>query len=421
MGLSKTIRGSLSAIGLGGTKEPGGKQEGVSLQHAWGDEPPEFSIHQPRYTPRQSDVALCERVINAYHAARAAEGCLRSDELPADDAWQEIGDKHHAEFQKLLTKRDVRGVATVLANALQNPVTFGLNWDESNRQAFEIAAQESDSSGFGLTLADRLISLGEAVGALGAEYGDHSVCANLSNAGLTQIYQDIESAVDFRLGVPECFGLFGIRAGRHMVHPMLASHAYAAWRIRQVLDGLPKARVCEIGGGYGGLAYYVAQSSPKSYTILDLPIVNALQGYFLGRTIGPEAVRLFGEPAGQGALQILPYWEIANIPDDSVDLVVSQESLPEIDRKIAASMLAEAHRITQGLFLSINHESAARIHQGGFKHNVVAELAAEQRGFHRAYRFPTWLQRGLVEELFELPHVRDQRIHARKSTAAGWA
>ena len=45
---------------------------------------------------------------------------------------------------------------------------------------------------------------------------------------------------------------------------------------------------------------------------------------------------------------------------------------------------------------------AARVGHEGFEHGLVSDLVAKNGGFHRNYRFPTWIRRGHVEELYEL-------------------
>ena len=127
---------------------------------------------------------------------------------------------------------------------------------------------------------------------------------------------------------------------------------------------------------------------------------------------------MFGEPMGEQTLNVLPYWEMSRLPGRSVDIVVNQESLPEIERANAEAYVADIERATRGLFLSINHESAARVGDQGFEHNLVSDLVAKNGGFHRSYRFPTWIRRGHVEELYELDSVRSQRINSPTTTSA---
>ena len=63
-------------------------------------------------------------------------------------------------------------------------------------------------------------------------------------------------------------------------------------RLREIASemNLPSPRICEIGGGMGGAAYYAARLGAAHYTLIDLPVMNALQGYFLPASL----VGMFG-------------------------------------------------------------------------------------------------------------------------------
>ena len=72
---------------------------------------------------------------------------------------------------------------------------------------------------------------------------------------------------------------------------------YAAARIEAAIATFllrrdPPPRVVEIGAGYGGMAYWLIQMTAMEYTIVDLPLVNVIQGYFLARSLGesPQSV-----------------------------------------------------------------------------------------------------------------------------------
>ena len=58
-------------------------------------------------------------------------------------------------------------------------------------------------------------------------------------------------------------------------------------------------KIVEIGGGYGGLCYWSFKTFADrltSYIIIDLPWVNAIQGFFLKKTMRREAVAFCTDP-----------------------------------------------------------------------------------------------------------------------------
>ena len=172
--------------------------------------------------------------------------------------------------------------------------------------------------------------------------------------------ESLLEAIDQRLGVkltfpnpfPDEFGLMSTRGiiGVRAVHAI-----YQAWRIRELLRGIPNPRVVEIGGGLGRTAFYSSQLGVEDYTIIDLPFTAVAQGYFLMRTLGEEKVILHGESAAAESkiklLQPSAFLEST----DRVDLIVNVDSMTEFDRETADRYWRQIKRGSTK-FLSINHE-----------------------------------------------------------------
>jgi hypothetical protein len=62
--------------------------------------------------------------------------------------------------------------------------------------------------------------------------------------------------------------------------------------------------VVELGGGFGGLAYYLIRDNPQvTYLDFDLPEATALASYYLMRSLPSLSIQLYGEvDLGQGPL-----------------------------------------------------------------------------------------------------------------------
>ena len=129
----------------------------------------------------------------------------------------------------------------------------------------------------------------------------HDVSAQTTDQILDQIDGALGLKLDFpnpfpnELGLPSSRGILGFRS----IHAI-----YQAWRIAQIAKGRRDFKVMEIGAGLGRTAYFSNIFGVKNYTIVDIPLTNAAQGYFLGRVLGPDAVRLNGE-VGSGQLNIM--------------------------------------------------------------------------------------------------------------------
>jgi len=118
-----------------------------------------------------------------------------------------------------------------------------------------------------------------------------------------------------------------------------------------VLDppGFAGWRVCEIGGGYGGLAHvFLAAaramgSAPPFYRLFDLPEPTALQRRFLN------------ELGWEGSFEVSTLEEEESAPAAACDLVISNYALSELDEptqlRYSRALLERARR---GVFLTIN-------------------------------------------------------------------
>ncbi|MHC4579852.1 MAG: putative sugar O-methyltransferase, partial [Planctomycetota bacterium] len=346
------------------------------------------------------DLEITKRVMNAFHFALQKENSIATEDLPRNDLWEKIRYRSQAKFIELLLKRDVSQIANILVNALHHPISYGLCWD-SKHLSYEEACSENAPK-LATLIADRFISLAEAAGVVYVEFPEWGRWGKNIYLNLSEVYEQVEQKTGLSLAIPECFGLYGVQTGKHTIYLMTPSHAYAAWRMHELLNGEQNSRVCEIGGGYGGCAYYAFQRPFRKYIIIDLPVINVLQGFFLMKTCGSDNVHLYGEENEERPVHVLPYWMIEEMPSKSFDLTISQTSLTEIDRKNAELYIKEIARTTQYYFLNINQESGAGVGYKDFQHNIVPALVAEHGGFKRRYRFPWWIRKGHIEELYEI-------------------
>jgi hypothetical protein len=156
---------------------------------------------------------------------------------------------------------------------------------------------------------------------------------------------------------------------------------------------LPRGgRVGEIGAGLGRVAYYARCLGIADYTIVDVPIVNV---------IGPDRIVLCGEarPHDTSSVVIAPAQSFGDASLGSFDLVLNQDSLPELGPTVAADYVRKIRGCAQR-FLSINHEAETAI-SASSRHQVVHRVVDEVGGHRTIHRFPYWLRTGYVEELFE--------------------
>ena len=163
--------------------------------------------------------------------------------------------------------------------------------------------------------------------------------------------------------------------------------------------------ILEIGAGTGRTAYYASKFGIKDITILDLPYVCILSGYYLIKALPNEDVVLYGEnPHDETpSIKILPYWCIQEIPDQTLDLTLNQDSFPEINYNTVMEYLSQIHRTTKHYFLSINQEGECQ-QTGPDRLQLVVPQLMNKLGnaYKRIYRFPYWEREGYIEELYKV-------------------
>ncbi len=155
---------------------------------------------------------------------------------------------------------------------------------------------------------------------------------------------------------------------------------YYAHAIAELVGSQQEALVAELGGGFGGLGFYVARDNPGfTYANFDLPETIALASYYLFRSLPNVSIRLYGEEepwttslASPGIL-LLPSFEIVKMPTKSVSVSFNSYSLAEMSPATIHTYLDQIARITKGYFLHVNHNRNAIL---GADH-----FGVEERGF----------------------------------------
>jgi hypothetical protein len=120
---------------------------------------------------------------------------------------------------------------------------------------------------------------------------------------------------------------------------------------------LKPARICEVGGGYGGFAYYYLRDNPESsYLDLDLPENLALTAYFLMASFPEQGFSLFGEPTGK-RITLLPSFELRKIPSAEFDVLFNSYSFAEMSPETIGEFVSFSSRAvrSEGFVFHVNH------------------------------------------------------------------
>lgn len=345
----------------------------------------------------QEDIEIASRLLASYHAMVSNESKhIAPIDQPHSGIWEMVKHEFHGEFYRLMAEGDITGFASFMRNGLRTGLGYGLGTGPGAFKAMSVAGEAREASV--LLLLDRLASLAEAIGALPHENPEQGRYGENIAISATELVDRIESTVGARIGRPPVIGEFGLFVDGQIIDPRVPDDVYTSWRMREIASTFGLSNFCEIGGGLGGTALQTIRLGVPRYTIIDIPSVSMMQGWFLLKALGKDAVCLYGEPDIGQPIVLLPYWKFSSC-DAAYDLILNRDSLPEIPEKQARGYIAEIARLNAA-FLSINQESQGSTDQPGISQLRVSEMVEKEPTLRRASRSPHWTRKGYVEELF---------------------
>ena len=350
-------------------------------------------------SPSADEPAMAERLIAAHRRAMADDPA--NHRRRAEDIWSTLTALCHQELADLLKRRDVAGLSAYLRDAHAMGITQGIT--QGNVTTPLLRARPEARRLEHARFVDNLVSLAESMGLLDVESPEqHGRWAENLHVDPDDLIDRIGAAAGVPVVPPPvCGSMLGIGTAAGVVSGRDLLALYASLRIRAV-SPVAKPVVCEIGGGLGGVGYYLAKAGAvRRHTIVDLPLVNVLQGYYLMRSLPGVAVRLYGErPDPAAVVEVMPTFAFAADPTP-IDVLFNMDSMPEMHPDYATGYLRDARRRSAKLFLSINQEARA-LRTPTDAQSVVHELAGAVGGYRRQYRFRHWLKAGYVEELYAI-------------------
>ncbi len=333
------------------------------------------------------DNDLVRRVMRSYKGAF-------SNFVPSTSFWDGSVRKLNADVHDALSSTDEKRCAEFLRNPANNAHFWGFDAiasapkgkQEPHESLLKKLNQSMDwRKMYAVWLYDGLKSFADVVGARRLSYPE----AGRFEAYVTpdNLLDQIEDAIGQRLMFPNPYaGELGLSTSRGIASFRSIQSLYQGWRVAQFAKSKKSFRVLEIGAGLGRTAYFAYQFGVHDYTIIDIPLTGAAQGYFLGRVLGENHIRLFGEsePAG---INIVPASEL-NCIEGTFDLILNVDSFTEMSAEVLHSYWRYSLK-NSGIILSINHEenplSVRSLYTGDPTLSVL--------------RYPYWMRRGYVEEI----------------------
>jgi len=357
----------------------------------------------PVAIPTPSDLSLCERLIKAYRLT--ANGGSDSPEKSA--IWSGITRRHQQTLVAALEEQNPSTLAKLLSSMFRQEFMYGI----STGQLHKDSQTWIGSRIWSLKFFDDLVSLAESLGAVRSECPEQGELGYAFLQGEGVLIEKIESVLGHSVEFPDVGAPYGFRFGSRLITMESPEHLYAAYRIRSAIRTFLPSRmstrlnIVEIGGGFGGTAYWLFQCSAlniSSYVVIDLALTNVLQGYFLAKSLGEKRVAFYGEQApdigNSSYLRILPTFSLSVLPERDTDILINQNSMPEIPEPEVTRYLEWARRNLRGIFYSYNQEAYSPV--DGVLQVLVPQLVAQIGGFLRLSRTRSWIRRGYVEEIY---------------------
>lgn len=341
-----------------------------------------------------------ERIVAAYRLASAAE---RDRGVVRGGPWKRIRQDHMGELIGLLDA----GAPGPLGDYLRHLPTQhgGHGFFQGKATTTSATASPAAERRRLVWIMDSVCGLAEAVGVKAVDCPERVRTGAVTLPRAEELICAVEAAVGMSISVPDvCAGLLGVAVGERVVHMRSACAVYAAWRIRRWLEEqagktLEQCRIAEIGPGIGLVAHALARYGTSRLCLIDLPELNAMQAFFLAQALPVHRLSLFGEPwrPEDAAIRIIPDFEFLDAETPTFDLILNQDSMPEMDLETVRRYLGKIPATTDW-FLSINQETQVpegAPPRGGFLPGMIRESA----GCRPLFRVPCWSRQGYVEEM----------------------
>jgi putative sugar O-methyltransferase len=277
------------------------------------------------------DTALLDRICKAYIAA-AEQDSFSRQEYNATGWWQSVRRSSLTPVRRALATCDTAALRAMYQNFFRDPCSAGL---------------------IGLPLAK--VFFGETIDDVYRHFF-------LSDALHRIDYWKNQTGNRFQLHELAGPGLgnpFGVLIDGTLVCKGADYQHYCAHRIQE-LTSSPSASIVEIGGGFGGMAYYLLRDNPRiTYIDFDVPESLALISYYLLKSFPNLKFLLYGEEdmtpeaIARFNVVLMPPFQLSKVPTRSVDVTFSSHTMSDLSRPAQIVYLNEIERMTRGSFVNI--------------------------------------------------------------------
>ena len=325
-----------------------------------------------RIDEASDDTELLERICTAYIGAVNQEQ-FAPEAYQATEWWQQMRQRGLGPVRQALLTRDIDALGRMYRNFFRDPCSSGL-----------LGAPYGMSKAY-----------------FGGKIKDVHRRFYLSHVLYRFDYWKAQTDGRFALhdlagpGIGNPFGV--LIEGTHISVGSEYSH-YCAHRVDSQLDS-GVATVAEIGGGFGGMAYYLLREGARvTYLDFDIPESIALASYYLLKAFPHLKFLLYGEgeltkqSIALADVVLMPVFELATMPPESVDVTFSSHAMSDISPGAMVEYLNNIDRMTRHCLLYIGNSRASK---------SISDLVSQRY------------------DSFELAETRPSGWHSHKISGAG--
>ena len=278
-----------------------------------------------------NDTAILKRICSAYQKAHAEEGLAPDAYRPT--GWWEM--QRHGSLQPVmhaLVNGDIEALARMYRNFYRDACSAGL-----------IVVQSLAKEYFGRRMTE--------------QYERYVLADTLYRVDYWKKMTGGACAVK-ELAGPAVGNPFGVMVEGTLVRAGAEYQHFCAMRVAEMLTG-KDATVAEIGGGYGGMAYYLLRErAGLRYLNFDVPESVALMSYFLMRTFPKRRFLLYGETElcedslAKVDVALLPVFAMRTMALKA-EVMFSSHAMTDMSGEALEEYSARASAMTRGWFLCV--------------------------------------------------------------------
>lgn len=349
----------------------------------------------------KEDVFLCQRLIAAYRKATLSKSKIENS---TGQLWSRVIVKYYGKLASTMESENAEELARILSSMFREDFVYGV----ATGSIVDNARSFIGAKIWSMKYQDNVIALAEYLGIVRNESTQQGVKGYALKDGLDTVVAKIEKTIGISMDFPDIGAPYGVKANNSLITMEHPEHIYVALRISEAIRDYLKDReshllkLAEIGAGFGGLTYWMIKLKKinvGTYTIIDLPLMNVLQGYFLAKAFGASTVKLYGENSDtKTVISILPAIAFETEIKSDIDVLINENSMPEMSNEIVENYILFVKKRMSGFFFSYNHEAYSVV--GGKPQVFVPEIVERVGGFNRLSRNASWVRGGYVEEVY---------------------